>query len=188
MPDDVRGEITSLLVALRDGQAGAMDRLVPLVYEHLREMAHWHLRRQGGSATLDTTGLVHDAFVRLVDRDALSWDDRRHFFAVFSRVMRNLVVDRARARGALKRGGGRARVTLQENAATVEAQAEQILAVEDALARIEAVDERLARVVECRFFGGLSEEETAQALGTSTRTARRDWQKARALLQDLLAG
>jgi RNA polymerase sigma factor (TIGR02999 family) len=181
------GDITSLLHDLRDGHPEAMERLVPLVYDNLRVIARRNLRRIGGVDTLDATGLVHEAYLRLVGRDALDWNDRRHFYAVFSRVMRNLVVDHARARGAVKRGGDRVQVTLTENAATVEEHADQILAIDSALETIEKVDPRLVRVVECRFFAGLSEIETAHTLQTSERTVRRDWQKVRGLMQEILA-
>jgi len=186
MPD-TQGEITRLLVELRDGHRDAMDRLVPLVYDNLRALAHHHLQQRASGHTLDATALVHDAFVRLVDRTRFPWEDRQHFFAVYSRVMRNLIVDHARARSAQKRGGDRARVTLHENAAAVEQHADEILAIEDALERIATVDERLARVVECRYFAGLTEAETAETLATSERTVRRDWRKARALLREILA-
>lgn len=183
-----RGEITELLVDLRSGQQGAFDRLVPLVYDELRIMARHHLRKRGGQLTLDTTALVHDAYLRLVDRTRYNWEDRGHFLAVFSTVMRNLVVDYARARGSQKRGGDRVRVTLDDNAGTVEAHADQILAVNDALERLREMDERLVRVVECRYFAGLTEVETAAALETSERTVRRDWVKAKLVLKQLVAG
>lgn len=150
-------------------------------------MARQHLRRRHGQMTLDTTALVHDAYLRLVDRSQYQWEDRRHFYAVLSTVMRNLVVDYARARGSKKRGGDRVRVTLDENAASIETHADQILAVDVALERLHDMDERLARVVECRYFAGLTDAETAEALGASERTVRRDWTKAKLVLKDLLA-
>lgn len=185
-PKDRRGDVTALLLDLKKGKRDAFDALVPLVYEELRVMARHHLRKKGGNVTLNTTGLVHDAYVRLVDRTQLAWEDRSHFLAVFSTVMRNLVVDYARAKGSKKRGGDRVRVTLAETAATVEAHADQILAVNDVMARLQAMDERMARVVECRYFAGLTEPETAEALGTSERTVRRDWVKAKLVLSNLM--
>jgi RNA polymerase sigma factor (TIGR02999 family) len=180
-------EITELLLELRGGQRGAFDALVPLVYQELRVIARQHLRRREGTMTLDTTALVHDAYLRLVDRTRYDWEDRGHFLAVFSTVMRNLVVDYARARSTAKRGGDRVRVTLDESAATVETHADQILAVDEALDRLRRMDERLVRVVECRYFAGLTEPETAAALAISERTVRRDWTKARLVLHQLVA-
>lgn len=185
-PPDRRHEITGLLAELRDGRREAFDELVPVVYEELRRMARHHLRRRDRAPTLDTTALVHEAYVRLVDPTRVTVEDRGHFLAVFSTVMRNLVVDHARARRSRKRGGDRVRVTLDESAATVEAQADQVLAVDEALGRLRRLDERLVRVVECRYFAGLTEPETASALGTSERTVRRDWTKARLLLRTIL--
>jgi RNA polymerase sigma factor (TIGR02999 family) len=179
-----KSEVTRLLGELAGGDASAFDQLIPLVYEDLRLIAHRHLRRHGAAITLNTTALVHEAYLRLVDRSRLEWKDRGHFLAVYSVVMRNLLVDIARKRRAVKRGGDRVRTPLDENTARVDYQADHVLAVDRALSRLSDLDERLARVVECRFFAGLTEEETASALGVTDRTVQRDWAKAKALLSE----
>ncbi len=178
------GEVTLLLRALREGETGAFDRLVPMVYDELRRIAHGHLRRQRPGGTLDTTGLVHEAYLKLAEQTALDVRDRGHFLAISARAMRQVLIDFARARTAGKRGGPQAqRVTLEDDLAAVESQAERLLDVDRALERLRAHSERLARVVECRYFAGFSEEETAEALGVSLRTAQREWLRARAWLQ-----
>ncbi len=179
-----KSEITRLLGELAGGDASAFTQLIPLVYEDLRLIAHRHLRRHGAAITLNTTALVHEAYLRLVDRSRLEWKDRGHFLAVYSVVMRNLLVDIARKQQAIKRGGDRRRTTLDENTAKVDYQADHVLAVDRALSRLNDLDERLGRVVECRFFAGLTEEETASALGVTDRTVQRDWAKAKALLSE----
>jgi len=181
------GEVTLLLRALRDGETGAFDRLVPLVYDELRRIAHGHLRRHRSGGTLDTTGLVHEAYLKLAAQEGLDVRDRGHFLAVSARAMRQVLVDFARARAAAKRGGPEARrVTLEDDSAAVAAQAERLLDVDRALERLRAHSDRLSRVVECRYFAGYSEEETAEALGVSLRTAQRDWLRARAWLRQEL--
>lgn len=181
-------DITALLVAHGDGQADALDRLVPLVYQDLRRMARGHLRRRRPDDTLNTTGLVHEVYVRLVDQSRATWRDRGHFFAVSAIAMRQIVVDHARRRARLKRGGDQVLVPLEDAADPAEREAEQVMAIDQALGKLAAIDPRLARVVECRFFAGLSEEETAAALQVSVRTAQREWFKARAWLRDALGG
>jgi RNA polymerase sigma factor (TIGR02999 family) len=180
------GEITDLLLANREGDAEAFSRLVPLVYEDLRRIARRSLRASGPRKTLDTTGLVHEAYLKLVDQTRANWRDRGHFFAVAARAMRNILVDEARKRCAGKRGGGISAVTLEEDerSASVAADAERLLAVEEALGALGKLDERLPKIVECRFFAGLSEEETAEALGVSPRTVQRDWMRAKAWLRE----
>lgn len=184
----MRNDVTELLHAHRAGQPEAFHRLMPLVYEDLRRIARAHLRRQAPGHTLDTVGLVHEAYMKLVDQTRASWQDRGHFLAVASMAMRQILVDHARARLRLKRGGDAAHEPLDESALAVTAQAEQVLHVDLALQKLRQVDPRLERVVECRYFTGLSEAETAQALGVSLRTAQRDWLKARAWLREALAG
>ena len=181
---DTRGEVTRLLGQLADGDTSAFDALIPLVYDDLRQIAHRYMSRQGGVITLNTTALVHEAYLRLVDRSNLVWKDRDHFLAVYSVVMRNLLVDIARKRKAVKHGGGQVRVPLDENTARVDYQADQILAIDAALSKLSELDERLGQVVECRFFAGLTEAETASALGVTDRTVQRDWAKAKALLSE----
>lgn len=159
-----------------------------LVYDELRRIAS-HRRPHGApDSMLDTTALVHEAYLKLFDRTALAFEDRQHFFAVAAMAMRQIVVDAARQHGSLKRGGGLQRVDLESHVVGVHDRAEEILAIDQALAQLAELDPRLARVVELRFFAGLSEEEIAEALGRDVRTVRRDWRKARALLHGLLGG
>jgi RNA polymerase sigma factor (TIGR02999 family) len=176
-------DVTALLQAHRGGEPGAFDRLVPLVYEDLRRVARAQLRRLRVGETLDTTGLVHEAYLRLVDPARATWQDRGHFLAVSAVAMRQILIDHARQRSRLKRGGGEAHVTFDEGLAAVTADAERLLDVDRALETLAVTEPRLARIVECRYFGGLSEQETADALGLSLRTAQRDWLKARAWLR-----
>ena len=182
------GEITERLLALRGGDKEALNQLVPLVYGRLRAMAHARLTGRDPGASLDTTALVHEAYLRLVDQSRVEWRDRQHFFAVAALAMRQIVVDRARRRGALKRGGGVSVALLDEAASGVEPRAEEILALDQALKRLGALNERLVKMVELRFFAGLSIEETAEALGVESRTVNRDWRVARALLFQMLSG
>jgi RNA polymerase sigma factor (TIGR02999 family) len=179
-------DLTELLQAHRSGQADAFNRLVPLVYDDLRRVARSQLRRLRLGETLDTTGLVHEAYLRLVDQTRAAWQDRGHFFAVSAVAMRQILIDHARQKSRLKRGGDRARTDLDEAATAVAADADRLLEINLALEKLEKVDRRLVRVVECRYFAGLSEQETADALGVSLRTAQRDWLKARAWLRDEL--
>lgn len=177
-----KDRITSLLNQLTAGDSSAFDQLIPIVYDDLRRIAHRHMERRGGRITLNTTALVHEAYLRLVDRDKVQWNDRDHFLAVYSIVMRNLLVDMARKRRAVKHGGHLTRVEFKEQNTFIDMQADHILAVDDALERLGRLDRRLALVVECRFFAGLTDAETASALGVSDRTVQRDWFKAKALL------
>lgn len=154
---------------------------MPLLYEELKGVARRRLRAEA-AGTLDTTALVHETYLKLVDQTRVEWQDRAHFFAVAARAMRRILVDHARRRGRAKRGGGRRRVPLDATALSVEENPEALLELEQALARLEDLNERLCRVVECRFFAGLTAEETAQALGISLRTVRRDWVKAKGFL------
>jgi RNA polymerase sigma factor (TIGR02999 family) len=179
-------DVTRLLIELEGGRREAFESLVTLLYDDLRLLARRHLRCQGNMITLHTSGLVHEAYLKLADRTRLSWENRGHFLAVYTKVMRNILIDMARSKLALKRGGDRVKVTLDEHHNKVEAQADELLAIDQALEILETLDERLARIVECRFFAGLSEVETALALGISDRTVRRDWIKARTILHGLL--
>jgi RNA polymerase sigma factor (TIGR02999 family) len=176
---DTGHQITRLLQELRAGDASALDRLLPLVYDELRQIAHRQRRVQPGSGTIDTTALVHEAYLKLVGHSAGDSASRAHFFAIAARAMRQILIDQARKHGTLKRGGMWKRVTLDDGVAAVEQQADLLLALDDALARLAQFNERLSRIVECRFFGGLTEQETATALDLSERTVRRDWLKAR---------
>jgi RNA polymerase sigma factor (TIGR02999 family) len=176
---DVGNQITELIVELRAGQAEAWDRLLPLVYDELHRIARRELRCQRGGHTLNTTALVHEAYLKLVDQTRVPYGDRHQFFAIASRAMRQVLIDYARKFRAAKRGGDWQRVPLDEAEISVEERADTLLALDEALTRLAAMNERLSRVVECRFFGGLTEEETAAALGITDRTVRRDWTKAR---------
>jgi RNA polymerase sigma factor (TIGR02999 family) len=177
---------TDVLTELRSGQQASLDRLVPLVYEELRAIARRQLAARGGGGTLQTTALVHEAYLKLVDQSKAAWQDRAHFLAVASLAMRHVLVDRAKARAALKRGGDRRRITLDEEEIAIDDQPEALLQLNEALNRLAQVQPRLARVVECRFFGGLTEEEIAAALDITVRTVQRDWMKARMLLRRAL--
>jgi RNA polymerase sigma-70 factor (ECF subfamily) len=182
-------EITDLLLQLRDDRSGAMDRLFPLIYDQLRRIAHHQLQAERPGHTLGTTGLVHEAYLQLVDQTRAEWRDRGHFFRVSSMAMRRILVDYARRYRALRRGGGLDRVPLdQAEEAAIAERGDHLLALEDALTRLAAVDERLSQVVECRYIGELTDDETAEALGMSLRTVQRDWAKARAWLHLELRG
>jgi len=172
---------------LRSGGREALDRILPLVYEELRAIAHRRLAAREAGSTLVTTGLVHEAYLKLVDQSSAQWRDRAHFLALASVAMRHVLLDRAKARARVKRGGVRQRITLDDAIGSVEDQAESLLEIDDALDRLARIEPRLARVVECRFYGGLSEEEIAEALGVTVRTVERDWAKARMLLRNALA-
>lgn len=180
-------EITRLLQQHHGGDRAAFDALVPLVYERLRAIARGQLSRAGQrDRTLGTTGLVQEAYLQLVDEHGVDWQDRGHFYAICARAMRRILVDAARRRHAAKRGGGVVDVTLQPDLVAIDSDADHVLAVDRALDGLAAFNERLARVVECRYLAGLTEEETAQALGSSLRTVQRDWMRARAWLLQAL--
>jgi RNA polymerase sigma-70 factor (ECF subfamily) len=182
--DQPPGDITRLLRQHLAGEVEAFDRLVPLVYERLREIARRQLRRQANAPTLDTTALVHEAYLQLVDETGVSWQDRSHFYAITARAMRRIVVDHVRQRVALKRGGGQAALALDEDVVGGGwGNTEMVIAIDRALDSLSAFNERLSRLVECRFFAGMTEEETAEALGISVRTVQRDWIRAQAWLR-----
>jgi RNA polymerase sigma-70 factor, ECF subfamily len=163
------------------GPAGA-ERLVPLVYEELRRLAHRHLECEATGHTLTTTDLVHQAYLHLAGQDRTEWQSKEHFMAIAATAMRRILVDHARTVGRLKRGGALQRVPLETADVAVEERAELMIALDEALDRLRELDARQAQVVECRFFAGLTEDQTAAALGISIRTARRDWTKAKAWL------
>ena len=178
---------TDALAELRNGPREALDRLMPIVYERLRRIARNQLELREVNATLSPTGLVHEAYLKLADQSEIGWTDRAHFFALVSITMRHVLVDRAKSRCAQKRDGALQRVTLDNWDVAPDDQPEALLDVNEAVDRLAAVEPRLARVVECRFFGGLSEEETAETLGVTSRTVQRDWAKARMLLRRALS-
>jgi RNA polymerase sigma factor (TIGR02999 family) len=179
--DDDRRSVTDLLLEVRRGNPEAMDRLFSLVYPQLRRIARRQLQGERPGHTLGTTGLVHETYLKLVDQSRIDWQDRGHFFAMAARAMRQILVDYARRYRTQRRGGGLQRVALTDRLA-VDEQAELVLAVHEALGRLAGVNERLSRVVECRYFAGLTEEETAVALGVTARTVERDWVKAKGWL------
>jgi len=169
------------------GRRDTLDRIIPIVYEYLRIIARHQRGIRGANGTLSTTGLVHEAYLKLVDQSRLAWSDRAHFFALASVAMRHVLVDRAKARVAQKREGSLRRVTLEDEQIAGDDRSEEMLDINDAVDRLAAVEPRMARVVECRFFGGLSDDETAEALGITRRTVQRDWVKARVLLRRALS-
>lgn len=173
--------ITELLKSARGGDPGALDAVFERVYAELRNLAGAQLRRAGPAGTLNTTAVVHEAYLKLANSPALSFEDRNHFYSVAARVMRQILLNHARHHMAAKRGGGRP-VTLKDDDAAVEAEAHRVMVIDAALSRLAAVDERLARVVELRYFAGLSVIEVGEILGVTDRTIKRDWQAARAFL------
>jgi len=188
-----RHAVTDALGALREGAPGAMEQLVPLVYDDLTRIAHRQLGLEAAGHTLSTTALVHEAYLRLVDQTRARWADRAQFFGVAAHAMRRVLVDHARRHRASRRGGPHRRVVSFDALDTADAaglaageRADALLALDEALERLGALDARQARVVECRFFGGLTEAETADALGVTARTVARDWVKARGWLYEEL--
>ena len=173
----------AVLAALRSGSRESLDHLVPQLYEELRLIAHRQIARRASGGTLETTGLVHEAYLRVAGQSRAGSHDRAHFLALASLAMRHVLVDRAKARRRLKRGGERGHITFDENRIAVDDQPQALLELDDALTWLAELQPRLARVVECRFFGGLTEEEIAEALGVTVRTVQRDWAKARMLLR-----
>jgi len=186
--DPRSGEITALLKAWGHGDAAALDRLTPLIYEELRQLAHRYMRHERAGHTLQTTALVHEAYVRLVDVTGVDWKDRLHFLAVSARIMRHVLVDAARARASAKRGGGlewvehSAAVNWDQLPAARSDRIAELIALDDALSKLARMDPRRGQVVELRFFGGLTVQETADVLNISPQSVMRDWQIARAWL------
>lgn len=176
------GEVTQLLLDVQAGDDEAAERLWQRVYGELRHMARQRLRGERSGHTLNTTDLVHEAYLKLVDQTSIEWKDRVHFLAVASRIMRNILVDYARRRNAQKRGGGTPHVDIDQVMVSADASAEVFLALDEALQQLTEMDERLGKVVQYRFFGGMTEEEIGAMLDVSKRTVRRDWRKAKAWL------
>jgi len=179
-------EFTSLVLQLRTDPSAVVDRIVPQVYGELRRIAHRYLRGEQTGHTLSTTALVHEAYLRLVDADRVAWEDQTHFLALAANTMRRVLIDQARSRRADKRGGGHVRVDLDAASFSADESADILVGIDDALDRLGKLSPRLVKVVECRFFGGMTEEETASALGVTDRTVRRDWLKAKGLLASML--
>lgn len=181
-------ELSQTLVAAGAGDRGAMDTLLPLVYDELRRLAESHLRREREDHTLQATALVHEAYMKMIDQTRVQWRDRAHFFALASQAIRRILVDHARGRNRKKRVGDRARMSLDEAAAALADPHQDLPALDEALDRLGRLHPEKARIVEMRFFGGLSTEECAAVLGVTTRTAERYWQYARAWLYRELTG
>lgn len=179
---DCDSDITTQLLAWRAGEASAKEGLFPLVYDELRRIAHRQMAGEREGHTLDTTALVHEAYLKLVNQTRVDWTDRSHFFAVAASAMRRILVDYARRYRTDKRGNAPRRVSLTDNMIVAEERADTLIAVDEALTELAGLDERLSRVVECRFFAGLTEDETALVLGVTARTVRRDWTKAKGWL------
>lgn len=186
MPTE-RGEITRLAQSWSQGNEAAFEELISLVYDDLCTIARKHLRLGNSRGSIDTTALVHEAFIKLTGVEEGEWEGRAQFFAFCSKTMRHILTDFARRRHAEKRGGTRVRVPLTEGIAAVDEEVTEMLALEEAMLALEKRNPRMVRIAECRFFGGLSVSETAAALSTSTRTVEREWARARAYLYQALA-
>ena len=182
------GEVTQLLLEMKRGSKEAEGMLIPVVYKELRRIAGSYLRRESPGNSLQPTALVHEAYLRLTDAREIDWQNRSHFFAVSSTVMRRILVDRARASHASKRGDGWDAASLNEAILPSPERAPEILALDEALTRLCSLDERQAKIVELRFFAGMSEEEAGEVLGVSSRTVKRDWRIAKAWLFKELSG
>ena len=187
-PSASQQEVTQLLADWSDGDEGALDKLIPLVQPELHRLAHHYMRRERTGHTLQTTALLNEAYLQLVDDSTRNWQNRNHFMASAAQLMRRIMVDHARERCSLKRGGGAFRVTLDDAALVTEKRSEELLALDEALERLTAHDPRKSRIVELRYFGGLTEEETAAFLKLSDRTVRREWRMARTWLYRALSG
>ena len=176
-------QVTQLLLAWSGGDQAAGDELMPLVYDELRRLAHQCMKRERPVHTLQTSALLHEAYLRLVDQKNIQWQDRAHFFGIAARLMRQVLIDYARTRGYAKRGGGALRVSLDEAMIVSKKRAAEVVALDDALKSLAEIDPRKSQIVELRFFGGLSIEETAEVLAVSPGTVMRDWTLAKAWLR-----
>jgi RNA polymerase sigma factor (TIGR02999 family) len=179
--------VTQLLVRARDGDSSALAEVFPLIYDELRRLAKAQLQREPDGHTLSPTALVHEAYIRLIDYSRMEWNGRSHFLAVAATAMRRILVDHARGHRSAKRGGALKRVPIESVELGIEDRADLLIAVDEALVRLKDVDPRQAKVVECRFFGGMTEDETAEALGIGVRTAKRDWAMAKVWLHREIA-
>lgn len=183
MTDTASPDVTGLLRAWTGGDSSAQEKLAPILWRELRQNARAYMRHERAGHTLQATALVNEAFIRLVDLRRIEWRDRSHFFTMASQMMRRILIDHARSRRYQKRGGGEKVFSLNDSAIAVADRASELIALDDALAALEKHDARKARVIEMRFFGGLSVEETAQALNVSSQTVLRDWSLAKAWLR-----
>ena len=176
-------EVTQLLISWNEGDQSAIDRLIPLVSAELRRLARNYMARENPGHTLQTSALINEAYIRLVDQQNVSWQNRNHFFAVAAQVMRHILIDHARRRCYAKRGGGARKVSLDDADAMTDRRAEELVALDEALNELAALDPRKSRIIELRFFGGLTIGETADALGISPITVTREWRTVRAWLR-----
>ena len=183
MASHPRTEVTECLVALSEGDKSALDRLVPMVYDELRQQAASYLRREAPGHSLQPTALVHEVFLKLADQTRVSWKGRSHFFAVGAQAMRRILVDHARKKKRTKRGGDRQRITFEEGLVVSPRRDEDVLALDDALVKLAELDPRQAQIVEMRFLGGLTVQEVAEVLGVSKRTVEAEWTMIRAWLR-----
>jgi RNA polymerase sigma-70 factor, ECF subfamily len=180
-------EITQLLMNWSQGDRAALDQLVPLVYPELRRLAKRRMDRESPAHTLQTSALINEAYLKLVDQQNVKWENRAHFFAVAAQVMRHILVDHARTRNYAKRGGGALKLPLDEAAAFTAQRAGQLIALDDALRDLAGLDERKSQIIELRFFGGLSLEETAEVMKISPSTVQREWRAAKAWLHHTMS-
>jgi RNA polymerase sigma factor (TIGR02999 family) len=188
VPSSPTHEVTRLLVAWGNGDRAALDRLMPLVHTELRRLARHYISRERPGHTLQSTALVNEAYLRLVEQESMRWENRTHFFGIAAHLMRQILVDHARSRQAAKRGGGQYRLSLSRVDRSASAPDLDLLALDEALGRLEALDPQKSRIVELRYFGGLGIEETAEVIGISPATVKRDWSMARAWLRSELGG
>jgi RNA polymerase sigma factor (TIGR02999 family) len=188
VPSSPTHEVTRLLVAWGDGDKAALDLLMPLVHAELRRLARHYMSRERPGHTLQSTALVNEAYLRLVEQEGMRWENRAHFFGIAARLMRQILVEHARGRQAAKRGGGQYRLSLSRIDRLASAPDVDLLALDEALGRLEALDPQKSRIVELRYFGGLGIEETAEVIGVSPATVKRDWSMARAWLRRELGG
>ena len=179
-------EVTRLLLDWSNGDQAALDKLIPLVHSELRKLAGRYMRRESPGHTLQTSALVNEAYLRLIDQKKVRWQNRAHFYGIAAQLMRRILIDHARNHHYAKRGGGALKVSLDEAAAVTEAPAAELLAVDEALEKLTAMDARKGRIVELRFFGGLSLEETAEVMEISSPTVQREWRAAKAWLRRML--
>jgi RNA polymerase sigma factor (TIGR02999 family) len=186
--DPAQVDITGLLSQLTQGNQDAAEKLIPLVYEELKRLARAHMRRERSDHTLQTTALVHEAYLKMVRQEAVHWQGRSHFFGIAAQLMRQILIDHARGYLREKRGGGKAALPLTEALAFSPEHSEELVKLDEALKRLSAIDPRQSKVVELRFFGGLSVEETSEFLGISPKTVKRDWAVAKAWLHAEVRG
>ena len=179
-------EVSQLLLDWSDGDQKALDRLIPAVYQELHRLAHHYMRRERPGQTFQTTALVDEAYLRLVNYKRMRWQNRTHFFAIAAQVMRRILVEHARSRDSAKRGGGARNVSLEDSAVVSEGRSAEVIAINDALIDLEAWDARKGKIVELRFFGGLNIEETAEVMKISPTTVQREWRAAKAWLHRAL--